>query len=171
MKYRVTLDGDERDIDVTIAPDGRIVVTGDDGKALDVDVARVPGGISLIAGGRVYDLAFGGLAFGGRADAMQIAAGPARASAQVVSERARARTKRSGGSSGGEKELRAPMPGRVVKVLVAAGAEIAAGAPCVVVEAMKMENELRSPVAGKVAAVHVVEGVSVEGQALLVTFE
>ena len=61
--------------------------------------------------------------------------------------------------------------GRVVKVLVVAGAEIAAGTPCVVVEAMKMENELRSPIDGKVAAVHVTEGVSVEGQALLVSFE
>ena len=58
-----------------------------------------------------------------------------------------------------------------VKLLVSAGQTVEADEPCVVIEAMKMENELRAPVAGKVAEVLVEEGVSVEGQALLVRFE
>lgn len=67
-----------------------------------------------------------------------------------------------------EKTLRAPMPGRVVAVHVRAGDEVAAGAPLVVVEAMKMQNELLSPCAGSVRAVPVNEGDAVERGAVLV---
>ena len=82
---------------------------------------------------------------------------------------ARARFGRSGGDAGnGSKRIVAPMPGRVIKVLVKPGDEVAARQPLVVVEAMKMENELRASGAGTVAEVKVVEGASVEANALLV---
>jgi pyruvate carboxylase subunit B len=61
------------------------------------------------------------------------------------------------------------MPGRVVRVLVAEGAEVEAGQPLLVLEAMKMENEVRAPVAGSVAAVAVVAGAAVESGARLLT--
>jgi len=63
----------------------------------------------------------------------------------------------------------APMPGRVVKVLVKPGETVAARQGVIVVEAMKMENELRTPRAGTVAEVRVSEGMSVESNAVLVT--
>jgi biotin carboxyl carrier protein len=59
------------------------------------------------------------------------------------------------------------MPGRVVRVLEAPGAEVAAGQGLVVIEAMKMENELKSPRAGRVLEVAVREGQAVEAGALL----
>ena len=62
----------------------------------------------------------------------------------------------------------APMPGRIVKVLVTPDEAVAAGQPLVVVEAMKMENELRAPRAGTVAEVRVAEGASVEANTVLV---
>jgi biotin carboxyl carrier protein len=65
----------------------------------------------------------------------------------------------------------APMPGRIVKVLVKAGDRVARGQGLVVVEAMKMENELRAPREGTVAAVRVSEGMSVEASAVLVVVE
>jgi biotin carboxyl carrier protein len=64
--------------------------------------------------------------------------------------------------------LRAPMPGRIVKVLVAAGQRVAVRQPLVVIEAMKMENELRSTVAGVISEVRVAAGSAVEAEALLV---
>ena len=65
--------------------------------------------------------------------------------------------------------IRAPMPGRLVKVLVKVGDEIKAGHGVVVVEAMKMENELRSSRDGKVQEIKVAEGAAVEaGEELLV---
>jgi biotin carboxyl carrier protein len=71
----------------------------------------------------------------------------------------------------GKQTITAPMPGKVVKVLVARGAEVTEGQPLVVVEAMKMENELRSPKAGKVVELHVQEGQTVEGNAKLCAVE
>jgi biotin carboxyl carrier protein len=65
----------------------------------------------------------------------------------------------------------APMPGRVVKVLVAPGESVAARQPLVVVEAMKMENELRAPGPGTVREVRVTDGDPVESGAVLVVFE
>src|SRR5262245_23539454 len=148
MKYRVTIEGREREVDVTLTPDGRASVILD-GKPIDAEVERVSGGVTIRIGGRVFDVALGG-----KSDELQIASGSPRRVGQVQSERARAKGKQRGLGTGG-KELRAPMPGRVVKVLVAAGAEVSAGDPCVVIEAMKMENELRAPSAGKVGSIHV----------------
>ncbi len=61
------------------------------------------------------------------------------------------------------------MPGKVVRVLVAEGDEVAAGQGLVVVEAMKMENEIGAPRAGRVASIDVEPGRAVEaGTTLLV---
>jgi biotin carboxyl carrier protein len=77
----------------------------------------------------------------------------------------------AGGASDGEQTVVAPMPGRVVRVLVEPGEDVVARQGVVVVEAMKMENELRSPKAGRVKDVSVSPGVSVEAGRVLVTIE
>ena len=63
--------------------------------------------------------------------------------------------------------LRAPMPGKVVKVLVTEGQAVAANAPLVVLEAMKMEHTVRAAAAGTVRAIHVAVGYQVDGGHLL----
>jgi biotin carboxyl carrier protein len=68
-------------------------------------------------------------------------------------------------------EIAAPMPGKVIRVLVSAGDHVEARAPLVVVEAMKMEMPLIAPRAGTVRAVHTAEGDSVERGAVLVELE
>ena len=74
-----------------------------------------------------------------------------------------------GGSEGDGTRLTAPMPGKVVRVLVEPGDKVEARQPVVVVEAMKMENELTVEKAGAIEEVRVSEGESVEsGQLLLV---
>ncbi|MGW4842643.1 ATP-binding protein [Nocardia brasiliensis] len=57
---------------------------------------------------------------------------------------------RGGAEQVGDAEIRSPMPGSVIAVPVATGATVAAGAPVVIVEAMKMEHSLTAPVAGTV---------------------
>jgi biotin carboxyl carrier protein len=74
-------------------------------------------------------------------------------------------------SGDGEQRIAAPMPGRVVRLLVSAGDEVAARQGVAVVEAMKMENELRSPKAGRVKEVTVTAGMSVEAGRVLVIVE
>lgn len=82
------------------------------------------------------------------------------------------RSRRRGGTAGaGEQRVIAPMPGKVLRVLVQPGDEVAARQPLVVVEAMKMENELSAPRGGRVRDVAVQEGASVEAGRLLVVVE
>ena len=71
----------------------------------------------------------------------------------------------------GVQRVVAPMPGKVLRVLVKPGDEVTARQPLVVVEAMKMENELSSPKAGRVKDVAVTEGLSVEAGRLLLVVE
>jgi biotin carboxyl carrier protein len=74
-------------------------------------------------------------------------------------------------AASGEQRIVAPMPGKVLRVLVAPGDDVKPRQPVVVVEAMKMENELSSPRGGRVKDVAVSEGVSVEAGRLLVVVE
>jgi biotin carboxyl carrier protein len=83
------------------------------------------------------------------------------------------RSRRGGEVAGatGEQRIVAPMPGKVLRILVQPGQDVAARQPLVVVEAMKMENELSSPRAGRVKDVAAVEGQSVEAGRVLVVVE
>lgn len=85
----------------------------------------------------------------------------------------RSRGGRHGGAPAASGPLRivAPMPGKVVRVLVKAGDAVRARQPVVVVEAMKMENELRADRDGTVAEIHAREGMSVEAGALLIVIQ
>ena len=65
----------------------------------------------------------------------------------------------------------APMPGRIVKVLVKPGETVQPRQGLVVIEAMKMENELRASRSGRVTELRVAEGTSVEANAILVVLE
>ena len=71
----------------------------------------------------------------------------------------------------GEVRVAAPMPGRIVRVLVTPGDTVVARQGLVVVEAMKMENELGAPRGGRVREVTVTEGTSVESGRVLVVIE
>jgi biotin carboxyl carrier protein len=75
------------------------------------------------------------------------------------------------GGPGGPQRLTAPMPGRIVKVLVQPGDEVAARQGLVVIEAMKMENVLRATGAGHVKEVRVAEGDLVDAGRLLAVIE
>jgi len=81
-------------------------------------------------------------------------------------------TSRAAGAHGAEQSaLSAPMPGTVIRVLVAEGERVQPRQPLVVLEAMKMESPIVSPYEAVVRAVHVVEGDRVAGGTLLVELE
>ncbi|GAC1393451.1 MAG: acetyl-CoA carboxylase biotin carboxyl carrier protein subunit [Polyangiales bacterium] len=166
MRYFVTIDGRERVVEVNVLPTGAVAVAMD-GTPVDTDVVALDdGGLSVRVDGRVLDLTIEG-----EPPEVGVVASGHRAYVRVESERLRAAAavkRRDGGAS--EKVLLAPMPGRVAKVLVAVGDEVAAGQGVMVVEAMKMENELRAKGAAKVAEIHVKPGDTIESGAKLVTF-
>ena len=79
------------------------------------------------------------------------------------------RGRKFGSTGGGRQEISAPMPGKVVRVLVEPGDPVEAGQGLVVVEAMKMQNEMKSPKAGRVVEVRTrPDAAVVAGEALVI---
>ncbi len=71
----------------------------------------------------------------------------------------------------GPRKLTAPMPGKVVRILLRQGAEVEAGAGVLVVEAMKMQNEVKSPKKGTIQKILVAEGAAVNAGDVLAIVE
>jgi biotin carboxyl carrier protein len=166
MRYYVSLDPtaaeDQTVVEVNELPTGQLEVSLG-GKVVPVDVVWLDGSASVRVGGRMVDLTVEGQP----PEIGAIASGH-RSYVRVESERQRAAAAaRKGAASGGEKVIKAPMPGRVVRILVTPGTEVAAGTTLCVIEAMKMENEVKAKAACTVVEVHVKEGATVEGSAKL----
>lgn len=166
MRYYVTLSPDSKplEIEVTELPSGALEVKMG-GKPIDVDVLAVGPSLSVRVGGRVVDLTTEGVP----PELGAVASGH-RSYVRVESERMRAASAARKHDRGtGDRVVRSPMPGRVVKVCVKVGDDVEVGQPLIVVEAMKMENELKARAAGRILEVHVEAGTAVEGNAKLVT--
>lgn len=71
----------------------------------------------------------------------------------------------------GEGRLSAPMPGKILEIMVSEGDQVELGQPVAILEAMKMENELKAPVEGTVSSVSVQAGDSVEKNTLILEIE
>lgn len=144
--FRATIDGVAHD--VTVRPtDLGLSMVFDDGRSVDVAATETTMGEWFVQLPHVDVVA-------------------------VVDRRRRERSR--GGeaaAAAGLQRVTAPMPGRVVRVLVKPGDLVEARQALVVIEAMKMENELGSPKAGAITEVLVTEGQSVEAGRLLVVVE
>jgi biotin carboxyl carrier protein len=108
----------------------------------------------------------------GRLPAVQATVGELTFSVRTEdAQRQRALGKGGKAAAAGPLTVRAPMPGRVVKLLVKPGDKVEPGQGLVIVEAMKMENELKAPQAGTVKELSVAEGQNVESGASLLVLE
>lgn len=147
-KVRFSLDGGTAEADwAEVAPGTYSIIL--DGRSHEARVARTVDGsrarggcLTVIAGGREYQVEFKD-----------------------------PRQRRRGGGSGtaeGPQEILAPMPGKIVKVLVAEGEALNTGDGLLVMEAMKMQNEIRAGRPGRVDKVYVSEGAGVETGSRLV---
>ena len=175
MTFDIDIDGETRSVAVESAgtpgppgaAGGRFRVRIGDAEAQDVDVRLTDLGVSIVfAAGRVVDVAL--TERPGNDWLVQL---PHVSLTATVDGRRRRRGAGSDASSAGEQRILAPMPGRIVRVLVKPGEDVGARQGLVVVEAMKMENELSAARAGRVKQVAVAEGVSVEAGRLLVIVE
>jgi biotin carboxyl carrier protein len=170
VRYYVRLDPDPTAspvvVDLDELPSGGLEARLD-GKPVEVDVVLVSdrAQLSVRVDGQVVDLTTEGTP-----PTMGAVASGHRSYVRVESERMRAAEQAKKATvSAGDKTVKAPMPGRVVKLLVARGDAVTTGQGLVVLEAMKMENEVRARADGVVADVHVSAGATVEGGAKLVT--
>ncbi len=173
MTFEIAIDDRSRTVSVERTAAGRFRVIVD-GRTHDVDAVRAGVfGLSLLLDGHPASSREIQIAPSGDGGSGQLLVGiDGRTVAATVNAR---RTRRAGAHGGGdthgEQKVVAPMPGRVVRVLVAPGDAVVARQSVVVVEAMKMENELRSPKAGRVKDVAVTPGMSVEAGRVLVVIE
>jgi biotin carboxyl carrier protein len=152
-------------VDLTPGDDGRVKVVVAGARTLELAAEHVgPNTYSVIVDGRVHEITVvrrrdGNLVYDGLSE-LQV---------QLVDRR----RYRAGGAAGGagSSVVKAVMPGKVVTILVAVGAEVERDQPLLVLEAMKMENDVKSPRKGTVKEIHVTAGQAVETGELMVTQE
>jgi biotin carboxyl carrier protein len=137
-----------------------------DGREIAVDAVLIrPDVLSLRIGNRAYQIQRERVS-----GELHICVGNKRYIAEVRdprSLRGRGRT----ADDQGPKKLTAPMPGKIVRILVSEGAEVDADAGVLVVEAMKMQNEIKSPKRGKIQKLLAREGAAVNAGDVLAIVE
>jgi biotin carboxyl carrier protein len=127
----------------------------------------------LTRGGRVYECRVGaeaGAGAGGRGS-LRVTVGAREYGVTLTDPRHLRGAGAAGGEAGGRAQIKAPMPGKVVRVMVEVGQAVEAGQPVVVVEAMKMQNELKSPKAGAVVELRAEVGSTVNAGDVLAVIE
>jgi biotin carboxyl carrier protein len=170
VTFEVDVNGQTRLVSVERAG-GYLRVTVD-GRAHVVDAARIGSfGLSLLVDGDEACSREVTVTPAGARGSLLVGLDGRTIAASVNARRTGRAGAEAGGHAHGEQAIAAPMPGRVVRVLVAPGDEVAARQGVVIVEAMKMENELRSPKAGRIKEVTVAPGTSVEAGRVLVIVE
>jgi biotin carboxyl carrier protein len=165
MKLDLVLDGMEDAIEIlSLAPACRFRLSGNEREA-QVEVPE-PGVYSVLLDGRSYEARVEEIPGAG----VVVVIDGYRFEIEVSDPRRWTR-KSSGRGDSGVQKITAPMPGKVVRVLVSVGDCVEAGQGLVVVEAMKMQNELKATRAGKVIGLPAREGVTVVAGEVLATIE
>ena len=128
-----------------------------DGQPVHID-ALIPRRdvLSLLVDGRAYEIKREQTATD-----LHLWVGSTRFAVELRDPRSLRSRQKAAGDEKGPRKILAPMPGRVVRLLVAENSSVEAGQGIVVVEAMKMQNEIRSPKSGVVERIMVTEGQTV----------
>jgi biotin carboxyl carrier protein len=129
-----------------------------DGQPVDADVIlAAPNAVSVILNGSAFEIHIAPSLDG----TYKLQTGPHEYHADVRDPRAWRGKKQGGLEAEGRQHVLAPMPGKVIRLLVKVGDEVEAGQGLIVVEAMKMQNEILSPKKGKVERLQAKEGQAV----------
>ncbi len=163
MRYEANIDGRQISIEFE-ERDGRVKAEIDE-RAYDLEVVRPePGAYLIFDGDRVFETrvwSTDGL--------LRVEIGNRTFSANIIDRKQRRASAEH--DDEGCRHLIAPMPGKVVRVLLNSGDEVKAGEGVVVVEAMKMQNEVKSPKAGRIVEIRVTEGATVNANQVLAIVE
>jgi biotin carboxyl carrier protein len=166
MKHEISLTGSDsketRFVELTReGPRWRVVVAGQPHEADAVEIA--PHTFSILLNGKSYELRVSELPDG----TLKIHSAQNEFVAQIIDPR-EWRGRHGAAEAEGRQQIVAPMPGKIVRILVKAGDAVESGQGLLVVEAMKMQNEIRAPKGGRVERVLVREGQVVRTQEPLV---
>jgi biotin carboxyl carrier protein len=163
MKVEISLDGKNHDVELAKMGD-RLCCTID-GAALEADAVEIaPGSYSILMEGESLEVRVepdgGGL---------RLTVADREWRAEVRDPREWRRNRGGASEAEGRQQVTAPMPGKIIRVLVQAGDAVDVKQGLFVVEAMKMQNEIRSPKSGKVERLLVTEGQTVNAGETLAT--
>ena len=165
MIYEITVDGKVRKVNLQEKDGGWSCQL--DGREVAVGAALVrPNILSLIIEGKAYEIereTYAGETY--------VAIKGIRHKVEVRDPRSLRGRKSGAGDDSGPRKITAPMPGKVIRVLVAEETEVEAGQGVMVVEAMKMQNEIKSPKKGTVQKLIAVVGVAVNAGDVLAIVE
>jgi biotin carboxyl carrier protein len=162
VKLQIEIAGKRRRVEQTTA--GERPAWAIDGKRLEADATEVsPGVFSILINGKSFEVRVERLGEELRAITRD------REYRFVIQDERGWRRNRAGSvEAEGRQQVVAPMPGKIVRVLVSAGDSVRAGQGLLVVEAMKMQNEIRAPKSGTIDRVRVVEGQTVNAGEVVV---
>jgi biotin carboxyl carrier protein len=165
MLYDVTIDGKNYRLDLQ-RTDGRWQCRLD-GREVPMDAVLTRQDVlSVLLEGKAYEIKRERTATD-----MHLWVGSARYAAELRDPRSLQSRQGTAGDDHGPRKLRAPMPGKVVRVLLKEGSAVEAGQGILVVEAMKMQNEIKSPKKGTVKKIVSGEGATVNAGDVLAIVE
>jgi biotin carboxyl carrier protein len=168
MKLQATIAG--QNYDVTIESRGEQTIATVDGREYDLSVRESKSGDLLIFEGSAIHNCLVAEKSKGR-QAFEVHVGPDSYEISIVDPKRLRSGQTASGQNHGAARIIAPMPGKVVRLLVAEGTEIEAGAGVVVVEAMKMQNEMKAPKNGRVVSLNAAPGTTVNAGDVLAIIE
>jgi biotin carboxyl carrier protein len=155
---------------IHIRDDGGRVFADIDDRRYEVEVSESgPHGYLIITQGRVFDCRVEGRPESGKP--IDVIVGTTRYSINLTDPKRLGSVASVKAHGDDAARIIAPMPGKVVRVLVAVGDQVEAGSGIIVVEAMKMQNEMKSPKAGTVVELNIQTGATVNGGDVLAVIE
>lgn len=166
MKFEILLKGadgqNERTVELEHNGDGYRILL--DGRAVQADATLVaPNTISILLNGESFEVHVTPSLDGN----IKVQSGPHEFTAEIQDPRAWRGRRQGALEAEGRQQIVAPMPGKVIRLLVNEGDEVEVGQGLLVVEAMKMQNEIRSPKRGKVERLQAKEGQNVNAGDIL----
>ena len=162
MKFEVAINNTRRVVELERdAERWRISL---DGKVVDADAVEIaPNIFSILLDGKSHEIRVASTSSG----TLTLQTGRHEFTAEVTDPRAWRGRRHGALEAEGRQQILAPMPGKIIRVLVQAGEKVEAGQGLLVVEAMKMQNEIRSPKSGTVERLLVKEGQPVNAGEIL----
>ena len=166
MKYEVLLAGKTTVVEL-VRQDGAWKITLD-GNPVDADAAEVaPNTFSVLLNRESHQIRIAPRPDG----TLTLHTGLAEYHAEVTDPRIWRGRRHGVLEAQGRQHIVAPMPGKVIRLLVKQGDVVKAGQGLLVVEAMKMQNEIRSPKSGKIEKLFAIEGQAVNAGEVLLSVE
>jgi biotin carboxyl carrier protein len=166
MKLRANIGADRREL--KIRQDGQRLFALIENRQYELTVASIPGGLLLTDGYETYECL---VSNGENRNLFEVHLRGVAYEVLITDPKRLRSLAAAGGNDHGAAKVMAPMPGKVVRVMVEVGQRIDAGMGVVVVEAMKMQNEMKSPKSGVVVSLNAKQGSTVNAGDVLAVIE